>query len=152
MTADIVGTPELVIRRHIAGPIDRVFAAWTDPDQLVRWWGPRDVTCMEALIDLRVGGSYRIANRLPDGTFVWISGTYEAIDPPNLLRFTWSVAGSEAGPSEDAASLVTVRCVERDDGTEVTVTHERIADNTIREDHENGWRGCLDGLAEMFGT
>ncbi len=45
-------------------------------------WGPPEVSCAGADVDLRVGGGYRIANRLPNGDTVWIAGQFEHIDPP----------------------------------------------------------------------
>jgi uncharacterized protein YndB with AHSA1/START domain len=64
----------LVVRRTIRATPERLFEAWTEPAQLRRWWGPQDVECLDAQVDLRVGGQYRIANRFPDGRIVWIAG------------------------------------------------------------------------------
>jgi hypothetical protein len=51
----------LVVRRRIHATPEKLFAAWTQPEHLVRWWGPQGVACPAAEIDLRVGGAYRIA-------------------------------------------------------------------------------------------
>jgi uncharacterized protein YndB with AHSA1/START domain len=69
----------LVVHRTIRAPVERVFAAWTTPEQLRRWWGPKSVVCSEAEVDLRIGGAFRIANQFPDGNVVWISGEFEQI-------------------------------------------------------------------------
>jgi len=84
MSADIA----LVARRFIRASAERVFAAWTEPDHLRQWWGPRPVTCCEASVDLRVGGGYRIGNLLPDGTVVWIAGAFEVVEPPKRLVYS----------------------------------------------------------------
>jgi uncharacterized protein YndB with AHSA1/START domain len=89
MTAQLA----LVVRRTIKAPVARVFEAWTQPDQLRRWWGPRPITCSDATVDLRVGGAYRIGNQLPDDSVLWISGEFEVIEPPNRLVYTWHVEG-----------------------------------------------------------
>ena len=81
----------LVVRRTIQATPEELFAAWTEPEQLKKWWGPRPVVCAEAEVDLWVGGSYRIANRLADGTLLWISGEFELIDPPFKLVYTWRI-------------------------------------------------------------
>jgi uncharacterized protein YndB with AHSA1/START domain len=78
----------LVVRRTIGASPERVFDAWTKPERLRLWWGPRDVTCTAAEVDLRVGGRYRIANQFPDGRVVWISGQFECIEPPRLLVYS----------------------------------------------------------------
>jgi uncharacterized protein YndB with AHSA1/START domain len=60
----------LIARRTIRASVERVFEAWTQPELLRAWWGPRPVTCSGADVDLRVGGKYRIVNALPDGSSV----------------------------------------------------------------------------------
>lgn len=137
----------LVVRRTIAAPPEDVFEAWTTPEQLRRWWGPRPVTCCEAHVDLRVGGAYRIGNLLPDGNIVWISGEFSVVERPSRLVYTWLVEGTNA--PEDR-SLVTVRFEARAGATEVVIVHERIDSEETRSDHENGWNGCLDGLVALF--
>ena len=133
----------LIVRRTIRASPERLFAAWTEPAQLVQWWGPEGVRCPHAEVDLRVGGRYRIANETPEGT-VWISGYFERIEPPTELVYTWTVE-----PSSRAPERVRVRFEPRDEGTEVIVVHERIADQAARDQHEHGWQGCLDGLRRL---
>jgi len=131
----------LIVRRLIHATPEKLFAAWTQPQHLVHWWGPQNVACPAAEIDLRIGGAYRIANRFPDGSVVWIAGIFELIEPPHRLIYTWKLE-SQTGPAE----RVTV-CFERlETSTEVIVTHERIADEAARKSHEHGWTGCLDSL------
>lgn len=129
----------LVARRIIRASAERLFAAWTDPDQLRSWWGPRPVTCSGAEVDLRVGGRYRILNELPDDRTLTIEGEFQVVDPPRRLVYTW-----RAG--EDMESRVTVLFEPRGDATEVIVVHEQIPGEHIRQSHGLGWTGCLDGL------
>jgi uncharacterized protein YndB with AHSA1/START domain len=135
----------LVVRRTIRAAADQLFDAWTQPLQLCAWWGPRPVTCSNAEIDLRVGGRYRIVNALPDGTSVAIEGEFEHIQPPHKLVYTWRMGGELP-----ESSRVTVRFEPRGDATEVIVVHEQIASQAVRDSHEHGWRGCLDGLERHF--
>ena len=100
----------LVTRRTIRATAARLFEAWTQPDQIRRWWGPRPVTCSGAEIDLRVGGRYRIANLLPDGKTLIIEGEFQVIEAPHRLVYTW-----RAG--DDRASRVTVRFEARGEAT-----------------------------------
>jgi uncharacterized protein YndB with AHSA1/START domain len=135
----------LVVRRTIRATAERIFAAWTQPEHLLAWWGPRPVTCSGAEVDLRVGGRYRIVNALPDGTSVTISGEFREVAPPSKLVYTW-----RTGPSLDESSLVTVRFEQRGDATEVTIVHDQIPSEAIRKSHELGWNGCMEGLAVYF--
>jgi uncharacterized protein YndB with AHSA1/START domain len=136
----------LVARRTVRAKVERVFDAWTRPEQLRAWWGPRPVTCSDAEVDLRVGGRFRIVNALPNGGTVTIHGEFRVVEPPRKLVYTWRM---DDGTLE--SSLVTVTFAPRGAGTEVVVVHEDIPTEPIRESHENGWRGCLDGLELYFG-
>jgi uncharacterized protein YndB with AHSA1/START domain len=146
----VTGSVALVVRRTIKASASRVFDAWTQPDQLLRWWGPRPVTCSAAEMDVRVGGTYRIENQLPNGSVLWISGTFELVEPPHRLVYTWEIQRDGAASPE--RSRVTVRFEPRDEGTEVIVVHESIASEALRVDHEQGWNGCLDNLAALFSS
>ncbi|WP_421725485.1 SRPBCC family protein [Bauldia sp.] len=130
----------VVVRKVIRATPARLFAAWTEPRHLVQWWGPGPVTCPEAEVDLRVGGRYRIANRMPDGAINWIDGTFEAVEAPHLLVYSWRMGDA---PDE----RVTVRFNPHEAGAEVVVRHERIASPEAVKTHRLGWEGCLNGLA-----
>lgn len=132
----------LVVRRTIRASPERLFAAWTDPRELQRWWGPPGITAVDIELDLRVGGAYRIGNRAGDGSVVWIEGTFESITPPSELIYTWRI-----GPKQP--ERVTVRFKPATEGTEVIVVHERVPEED-RVPHEQGWHGCLDGLANLL--
>jgi uncharacterized protein YndB with AHSA1/START domain len=131
----------LVVRRTIRAPAVRIFAAWTQPEHLCAWWGPRPVICSGAEVDLRIGGRYRIDNELPDGSTVTIEGEFLEIEPPAKLVYTWRM-----GSGEVESSLVTVHFEPRGSETEVIVVHDQIPSEPVRESHEQGWNGCLDGL------
>jgi uncharacterized protein YndB with AHSA1/START domain len=132
----------LIVRRTIRASPERLFAAWTEAERLTAWWGPANVACPAAEIDLRVGGRYRIANTMPDGGTLWIAGEFLQIERPRLLVYSWRLE-----PSDTATERVTVRFESRGDATDVIVSHEHIADAAIRDQHGKGWEGCLDGLA-----
>jgi glutathione S-transferase len=134
----------LVVRRTIHAVPERLFDAWTQPEQLVQWWGPASVACIDATVDLRVGGRYRIANRFPDGKILWIAGEFESIERPKKLVYTWGLESTQGPPER-----VTVTFEAHGPDTEIVVTHERIPNKAMRDAHERGWFGCLDGLAEF---
>jgi uncharacterized protein YndB with AHSA1/START domain len=135
----------LVVRRTIQASPERLFAAWTEPEQLRAWWGPEGVVCIAADVDLRPGGRYRIGNQLPDQRVLWIVGEFELVEPPRRLVYTWRVEGLS-----ETEERVTVQFESQGAATEVIVTHERIPSREIRDQHEQGWEGCLSGLAEFL--
>jgi uncharacterized protein YndB with AHSA1/START domain len=140
-----LGMETLIVRKTISATPERLFAAWTEPERLLKWWGPAGVSCIGAEVDLRVGGHYRIGNRLPDGKLLWIVGEFEVIEPPRRLRYTWRMEGAS-----QAAERVTVHFEAQGEATEVIVTHERIPNRALRDQHQHGWQECLEGLVEYL--
>lgn len=138
---------ELNMTRLIRAPREKVFAAWTEPALLMRWWGPGPVTCPEAHVDLREGGDYRLANLQPDGSTTWISGRFETVRPPEELVYTWRIGGLVNEPT-----LVRVKFLPHRHGTKLVLTHERFAVEAIRDMHAQGWSGCLDKLEAMLAS
>ncbi len=132
----------VMARRWIPASAQLLFDAWTQPAELMQWWGPTGVKCTDARIDLRVGGTYLIDNLMPDGRLVRIVGDFEVVEPPRRLSYSWRVE-----PGEETPERVTVRFEPCDGGTEVVVIHERIASTSTRDRHEQGWQGCLEGLS-----
>jgi uncharacterized protein YndB with AHSA1/START domain len=135
----------LIVRKTIPATPERLFAAWTEPAHLQKWWGPEGIACIDPEVDLRVGGRYRIGNQFPDGKVLWITGEFEVIEPPRRLTYTWRLEGIS-----ESAERVTVRFEAQGTATEVIVTHELIPNETLRDQHQHGWQGCLEGLAEYL--
>jgi len=67
MTPTKTAVQELVMERILDAPRERVWKAGTDPEQMMRWWGPERFTAPVCKIDLRVGGKYHFCMRSPEG-------------------------------------------------------------------------------------
>jgi uncharacterized protein YndB with AHSA1/START domain len=147
----------LQVRRTFAAPLEKVFAAWTEPEQLEKWMC-RDVpehTIIHHQQDIRTGGRYRMEIRDPaKGETYWGQGTYREVTPPEKLVFTWAWSKDRPdGPSMHPGShetLVTVEFFARGDSTEVVLTHTGLGTAALRDDHKGGWNGCLDVLAKVL--
>ena len=98
-------TDDLVVEvvRTIEAPRAEVFRAWTDPDELRRWWGPGEFTCPDTQVDLRPGGSYRLVMQPTAGDPMVLTGTYREVEPPARLVYTWRW---ETGPAADGSESV----------------------------------------------
>jgi uncharacterized protein YndB with AHSA1/START domain len=136
------GQEQLQYKQIIRAPRERVFAAWTKPELLVKWWGPGEVTCPEAHVDLKPGGEYRLSNLQPDGATIWISGTFQEVSPPTKLVYDWNVAAMGV-----SATLVTVMFNEHPEGTEIVLIHEHFDNAATRNMHLEGWGKCIEKLA-----
>lgn len=137
--------PSLTIKRRLKAPPAKVFAAWTSPDLLMRWFGPDGIENVSADCDARVGGAFRIAMRAADGETHEVSGVYQEVAPPEKLVFSWAWRSTP-----ERQSLVTVLIKGDGDGALLTLIHERFADDDARDRHSQGWSGSLDKLEMLF--
>ena len=131
----------LRITRLFQAAPEKVFEAWTRPEQMSRWCAPSEEYSTRAEVDLRIGGQYRIEMTHASGSVHTAVGEYREIAPPERLVYTWSW---EDGAVKD--SLITIELRELNGGTEMTLVHERFADAEQAGKHEQGWTGCLNRL------
>lgn len=84
------------LTRTFDAPRDLVWKAWTDPEALAQWWGPKGASIRVAAFDLRPGGSFLYAMAQGDQPDVWAKFTYREITPPERLSFV-SASSDEHG-------------------------------------------------------
>ena len=137
----------LEIKRFIRASRDRVYAAWTDPAQLKKWFGPEKVETRSLIADVRVGGQFRWDLTNPEGKDMTISGVYRQVLPGKKIVFTWRLEEDEDWKNH--SSIVTVEFFGREDGTEIHLTHEKLPNEASRDDHTQGWNSVL-GKVEKF--
>jgi uncharacterized protein YndB with AHSA1/START domain len=135
----------LTLERVIDAPVQRVYAAWTDPELLKQWLAPGDAVASRAVADTVVGGTFLIEMRGTDGQRWLARGVYREVAPLRRLVHTWRWEGS------DVESLVTVELEPESAGrTRLTLTHSRFASAEARDQHERGWAGCLAKLEALY--
>jgi uncharacterized protein YndB with AHSA1/START domain len=79
---------QVTITRVLDTPRDAVWRAWTDPEQLKRWFMPHGFTVPECTVDLRPGGVLRMVIHGPDGSESTNDGEFLEVDPPARCVFT----------------------------------------------------------------
>jgi uncharacterized protein YndB with AHSA1/START domain/predicted enzyme related to lactoylglutathione lyase len=136
----------LEVKRLIKAPRQRVFDAWTTPDDVLKWFGPESCQAVSVKIDFRVGGEYRIRTQAE----MEVRGVYREIQRPSRIAFTWQ--WDTAPMNEIGQTLVTVDFLEVQGGTEVRLRHEGFPAAEPRDQHTQGWTGCLDKLEKIFGA
>lgn len=132
-------------------PVDtaRVFAAWTTPELIRRWYAPHDDwTTPVAEVDLRVGGRYRFGLARPGHEPFYEEGEFLEVVAGERLVYTQHTVGG--GTAEGEQILVTVEFIARGSSTEVVVTEEGYADAAVRDVHQRGWEGFLDRLGALI--
>lgn len=139
--------PSLTLKRRIKAPPSQVFAAWTDPQKIVHWFGPNETVAgsVRAQMDVRAGGKYQMNFRTEDGESHQVGGVYREVVPNSRLVFTWAWHSTP-----ERESLVTVTVAADGDGTILTLHHEQFFDQQARDGHERGWTGTLEKLERYF--
>jgi uncharacterized protein YndB with AHSA1/START domain len=152
----------LIIERVFDAPRELVWRAWTDPEHVKKWWGPRGFSVPAAQIDFRVGGRSLVAMQSPDfnnGESIWSTGVYREIVPFERIVTTDNFAdengntvpASHYGMSGDFAPemLITVEFEEVDGKTKLTLRHEGLPATEI-EGADGGWNESFDKLVEAL--
>ena len=139
--------PSLTFKRRLHARPEKVYAAWTDPQKLIQWFGRADVKrdTMRAEIDPRVGGRYRVNFKIEAGEYFEVGGVYREVIPNARLVFNWAWYSTP-----ERESLVTVTLKGDGEGTLLTVHHEQLFDQAARDGHERGWIGALDQLEKYL--
>jgi uncharacterized protein YndB with AHSA1/START domain len=152
-----VPTKELVIERTLNASPERVFDAFTDPAQLTQWWWPNGFTCPAAEVDLRVGGTYRIAMKWPGSIPAeqqfshYMGGEYYEIDRPRRLVMSGRAVNDEEG--ELFATLIEVTLEPCEGGTALTMRQsyfEPMPPAQALAGAEQGWFEQLDKLERLL--
>jgi uncharacterized protein YndB with AHSA1/START domain len=136
--------PSVTIEREYDAPIERVFKAWTEPDQIRQWFHHAEnsrVASAEA--EASVGGKYRITVDNDDYTMVMF-GAYTIVDPPKTLEFTFLW---EESSMEKAETLVRVDLEPIGNRTRLKLTHSRLSSEESSQAHGQGWDGVLNSLS-----
>jgi uncharacterized protein len=135
---------EMVVARIIDAPREAVYAAWTQPERLWRWFGPAGFTLPRCEVDVRVGGSYRFVMRAPDGVEHPFHGTYREIAANERLVFTAVVEGEHGGEQ-----LTEVRFAALGRRTRVTVRQTAPRHEAFARGQEQGWSESLERLGAL---
>jgi uncharacterized protein YndB with AHSA1/START domain len=138
------GDDKLVLSRLIRAERAAVYAAWTEPETIRKWFCPRDLQLVSAEADVRVGGRFRAEMSNGSETHT-VLGVYREIVPGQRLVF------SHRWQERDAVeTLVTVEFADRDGGTLVSLTQEGFRNRASRDGHQGGWASTFDNLQHFL--
>ncbi len=150
--------------REFDAPIERVWAAWTQPDDLRAWWGPAGFTCPRAEADIRVGGRIFVTMRAPDewgGVEQHSTWNITEVDAPRRLRYVFRFADAEGNtitPAEagipadgvpESGEHEVVLTVIADGRTRLEMTEHGYTTAEARDMSQAGLEQCLDKMAAL---
>ena len=151
---------ELVIERVFDAPRELVWRAWTEPEHMMRWWGPKGFTTPHCEIDFRVGGKMLNCMRSPEGQDYWSTGVYREIVPLERIVCTDSFADEKGnvvpathyGMTADVPleTISTLTFEELDGKTKLTLKHSIPASIAEQVGAREGWSEAFDKLAEVL--
>jgi uncharacterized protein YndB with AHSA1/START domain len=148
MTDENMSGTRLRLERLIPSPPDVLFALWTEPAQLLKWWAPEGFEPTIHCLDARPAGRWRVAMRSADGRLIVTSGIYRIVDPPHRIVFTWAwedVSGARGQETE-----VTVSFEATPGGTRLVLLQETFESEERRDAHRVGWSSCFDRILQLI--
>jgi uncharacterized protein YndB with AHSA1/START domain len=144
-----VSETTLRLERLIPSPPEVLFALWTEPAQLLRWWGPEGYEPSVHALDTRPGGRWRTSLRRPDGSVMAMSGIYRIVEPPRRLAFTWAWEDESGARGHETEVVVSFEATQG--GTRLVLLQQRFESKPARDNHDVGWSACFDRLTKIAG-
>lgn len=140
-------SPTVSLVRRVSGDPELLWEAWTNADQLRRWWWPQRFQTLYE-IDLRQGGRYRfVTEEIPDVGRLDLRGRFLEVIPPSRLVYTWKWESKG-----DHESTVTVEFAQTEARVELHLKHEGLLTAADRDNHVVGWNDCLDRLTTLMNS
>ena len=133
----------LEMKRVLPAAPSVVFAAFSDPNELAKWWGPAGFSIPSLEFDPRVGESYRIEMQPPEGDAFYLTGEFRVVDPPTRLSYTFR--WEEPDP-DDVETVVDLSFRDFGESTEVVFTQGLFKTEARRALHRDGWTDSIDKL------
>lgn len=139
---------EIELTRIFDAPRELVYQAWTDPEHMVQWWGPKVFSNHSCQLDVRPGGAWQIVMRSPDGTDYRCQGVYSEVVKPERLVFTNDAIDHDGKPLLKGFTTVTFD----DLGGKTKLTLRTRAEGLVDyapqmlRGMEQGWSQSLDKL------
>jgi len=139
---------DLEIKRNFSADPDMVFAFVTEPDHLLKWWGPEGLSVAEHTLDFTRPGEWSSVIVNADGKRFKMSGVVKTIDPPNSIELTWGWHDENDVRGHESLVRFEIK-PDGDGGTQFTLLHTGLADDESAANHNLGWTSALKKLERM---
>lgn len=152
---------DIVIKRVFDASRSRVWHFWTEPKEMMRWWGPKGFTIPSCRMNAETGGEFLYCMRSPDGQDTWGTGNYRDVVEMEKIVMTDDFADAKGnvvpasyyGLVDDFSDeiLITVSFESPEEcNTLVTLRHAGLPAGEMREQSEIGWNEAFDKLARVL--
>lgn len=161
---------EIVITRIFDAPVEKVWKAWTEPEEVKKWWGPKGFTAPSIKIDFREGGKFIYAMQGPKGSkwdrVMYSAGVFKEIVPKQKIVTTDyfsdelgnKISPVKEGQDQDFPTEMTATILFEDLGenrSKISITYPKAENETqyeamLKSGMKEGWRSALDKLAESI--
>ncbi len=143
-----ISAGDVVAGVQIEAPLDRVFAAFTDPREILHWWGDAaHDRITEWVPSVDPGGRFRAVGVMPDGKPFVVDGEYLEVSSPHRFVHTWKDNRDHA---HGLVTTVSCHLEAREGGTHLTLRHTDFHGNAAAlERHVKSWPPVLDALARF---
>jgi uncharacterized protein YndB with AHSA1/START domain len=137
----------LEMKRVLPAGRSVVFGAFSDPNELAKWWGPRGFSTPSLEVRARVGESYRIEMQPPEGDRFYLTGEFREVDPPARLAYTF--VWEDPDP-DDVDTVVGLSFRDLGESTEVALRQYPFKTEARRRLHRDGWTDSFDRLEHLM--
>jgi uncharacterized protein YndB with AHSA1/START domain len=168
MTAPSTKSADFVISRVFDAPRDLVWKAFSEPERMKEWWGPKGFTVIRSNMDLRPGGIYHYGMTSPTGEPMWGKFRYREIVPPQRMVLINSFSDEAGGIARHPMAptwpleMLSTFTFDEEPGGKTRVTIRWQAHNASEEEQKTfdaghdsmrgGWGGTMDRLAAYLAT
>ena len=161
MTKNTVSeTERMVVTRVFDAPRELVWKAWTEPQYVMQWWGPKGFTAPVCKMDFRVGGKSLFCMRTPDGYEGWNAVEYHEIvlyeKIVSLMYFSDSegnkIEPEQLGIEDEAIEGAYDVTIFEDLGngqTKLTFIGNETMENAKNSGQFEGWNEILEKVATV---
>ncbi|HRH93789.1 MAG TPA: SRPBCC family protein, partial [Candidatus Peribacteria bacterium] len=135
----------LALTEHYDAPAAKLFQAWSDPAIIPKWFtaSPENTKTMVPEFDFKVGGAFKIDMVMPDGSHNIAAGKFLEIVKDKKISMSWRWLESPMAHNAPYDSVLTITLAAAGGGTDLTLTHEKLADQTDVDNHTGGWQMML---------
>lgn len=142
---------EVKVSTWYPADVHQAFCAWTDPNQIEKWFGPKGFRAEVLEMDVRVDGQWRFMMISTSGKVSHHQGRYRAIEPDKFLSFTWE-SEEDRSLTEGQETIVSVLFEPKRGGVQVTLVHQKLPSSDSVQALHFGWSSGFEKMKNVLSS